>query len=186
MDFHSTISAKKVTAVIFCDQAAKAYFDQQCSGFFENYLAHAVDVFEGYLFKNLLSSKVEQVELSLQICSDQQMRVLNKKYRQKDKTTDVLSFPIFEQLRDQQDSERENLPMIELGDIIISFEKAKEQAAHFNIAFEDECIHLFTHGFLHLCGYDHEISLEEEKLMEKIEKELIEQIATKRQNEGKD
>ena len=63
--------------------------------------------------------------------------------------------------------------MLFLGDIIISVEKAVEQANEHNIAVEDEIVHLFVHGVLHLLGFDHEISPEEEELMQSLESSII-------------
>ena len=67
----------------------------------------------------------------------------------------------------------------ELGDIFICREVALRQAKEFGISIEEEILHLFIHGFLHLCGYDHEISREEEKLMFGLEEKLLEKISKK-------
>ncbi|MDQ3323878.1 MAG: rRNA maturation RNase YbeY [Acidobacteriota bacterium] len=80
--------------------------------------------------------------------SDRKMRVLNKTFRGKGATTDVLSFP-FE--ADEFEA-GENI----LGDIIISVERAKKQAEENDLDFETEVKQLILHGVLHLCGYDHE------------------------------
>ena len=80
--------------------------------------------------------------------SDKKMRQLNKEFRGKDKTTDVLSFP-FE--ADEFFYEENNL-----GEIAISAEQAERQAAENNLDFEAEIKQLILHGVLHLCGYDHE------------------------------
>jgi probable rRNA maturation factor len=77
------------------------------------------------------------------------MRELNNQFREKDKTTDVLSFP-FE--ADEFDFSEEET----LGDIIISAEQAAKQAEENNLTFEREIKQLILHGILHLCGYDHE------------------------------
>ncbi|HEY8561328.1 MAG TPA: rRNA maturation RNase YbeY [Pyrinomonadaceae bacterium] len=80
--------------------------------------------------------------------SDRRMRALNKEFRGKDKTTDVLSFP-FE--ADEFDAEQNFL-----GDIVISLEQAGKQAAENGLEIETEVKQLILHGILHLCGYDHE------------------------------
>lgn len=80
--------------------------------------------------------------------SDRKMRELNKQFRGKNATTDVLSFP-FE--ADEFDLGENNL-----GDIIISLEQAERQAAENDLALETEIKQLILHGILHLCGYDHE------------------------------
>ncbi len=86
--------------------------------------------------------------VTIAFVSDRKMRELNKRFRKKDKTTDVLSFP-FEP--DEFDPEENTL-----GDIVISIEQAQRQAAENNLNLETEIKQLILHGILHLCGYDHE------------------------------
>lgn len=80
--------------------------------------------------------------------SDRKMRLLNKNFRGKNTTTDVLSFP-FE--AEEFESGENNL-----GDIIISLEQAERQTIENNLDFEIEIKQLILHGILHLCGFDHE------------------------------
>jgi probable rRNA maturation factor len=80
--------------------------------------------------------------------SDRKMRELNRMFRHKASTTDVLSFP-YE--ADEFEPDAENL-----GDIVISVEQAARQAAENDLDFETEIKQLILHGILHLCGYDHE------------------------------
>ena len=89
--------------------------------------------------------------VSLTFTDNETIHRLNRDYRQKDSATDVLSFP--------QHMEN-NL----LGDIIISTQKAQEQAQEKGHSFEKELAILIAHGFLHLLGYDHE-KIEDEKIM---------------------
>jgi probable rRNA maturation factor len=89
-------------------------------------------------------------DLTVAFVSDRRIRELNKIFRDKNKTTDVLSFP-YE--TDQYDYlETENF----LGDIVISVEQAARQAGENNLTLENEIKQLILHGILHLCGYDHE------------------------------
>lgn len=89
-------------------------------------------------------------ELTVAFVSDRKIKELNKIFRDKNKPTDVLSFP-YEP--DQYDFlETDNF----LGDIVISLETAQKQAAENNLSFETEIKQLILHGILHLCGYDHE------------------------------
>ena len=81
--------------------------------------------------------------------SDRLMRELNRRWRGKQGTTDVLSFP------NEQD-EFEKLEGSTLGDVVISVEQARRQAAAHDLSFETEVRQLILHGLLHLCGYDHE------------------------------
>lgn len=98
-----------------------------------------------------LSRVVEEAQkksVTIAFVSDRKMRELNKDFRAKDKTTDVLSFP-FE--ADEFDPEKDFL-----GDIVISLEQARRQAAENNLTLDAEIKQLILHGILHLCGYDHE------------------------------
>ncbi len=103
----------------------------------------------------------EEASLSLRIVSDRTMRALNRKYRGKDKATDVLSFPM---------RERELL-----GDIVISVDTAKRQAKAYDAPLERELERLLIHGILHLLGHDHEKASERKK-MEAEERRLAELI----------
>ena len=98
-----------------------------------------------------------QVELSLLITDDATVRELNRTYRGKDKTTDVLSFALEADRR--SDAAGFVLPpgeIVHLGEVIVSYPKAAEQAAERNHAVEDELALLVVHGVLHLLGYDHD------------------------------
>ncbi|HST50740.1 MAG TPA: rRNA maturation RNase YbeY [Pyrinomonadaceae bacterium] len=81
--------------------------------------------------------------------SDRAMRELNRRWRGRRGTTDVLSFP-----SEQDDFER--VEGLSLGDVIISAEQAARQAAEHRLDFDGEVAQLILHGLLHLCGYDHE------------------------------
>src|SRR3954469_12254659 len=81
--------------------------------------------------------------------SDRSMRELNRKWRGKRGTTDVLSFPSGQE-------ECEKGEGLSLGDVVISVEQAARQAAEHGLDFENEIEQLILHGLLHLCGYDHE------------------------------
>jgi probable rRNA maturation factor len=65
---------------------------------------------------------------------------------------------------------------MDLGDLVICKEKALSQAREFEITYEQEVVHLAVHGFLHLIGFDHEVSPKEEKIMEAHENELVGQV----------
>ncbi len=112
---------------------------------------------------NELDMSNNEYEISLLITDDKTIRQYNKEYRNKDRATDVLSFPMEDE--------------IVLGDIAISFDTAKRQAEEAEINIDREVAFLFIHGLLHLLGYDHETSEEDEAkmfvLQEKILKKLI-------------
>lgn len=120
------------------------------------------------LFKK---SQLQEVELSLVICSNQKIRALNKQYRKKDKTTDVLSFPLYNSIK-----ELKKLSYADLGDIYIALPVTKRQARELNLPLENEIIFLLIHGLLHLIGYDHERSLKDEKIMFDLEFKIAKKI----------
>jgi probable rRNA maturation factor len=81
--------------------------------------------------------------------SDRAMRELNRRWRGKKGTTDVLSFPAGQ-------DEFEKAEGLRLGDVVVSVEQAGRQAVEHGLEFEQEIAQLILHGLLHLCGYDHE------------------------------
>jgi probable rRNA maturation factor len=100
-----------------------------------------------------LASAGRPVEISVCLTSDDHVRALNAKWRGKDKSTNVLSFPMAEayELQDENVVERELL----LGDIILAHDVCEAEAEQKGVSFEDHAVHLLVHGTLHLLGYDH-------------------------------
>lgn len=94
----------------------------------------------------------EEAEVSLMLVDNQRIHELNRDYRGVDRPTDVLSFALKDET-DEPDSEFEDEM---LGDIIISVERAREQAEEYGHSFEREIVYLAVHGTLHLLGYNHE------------------------------
>ena len=101
-------------------------------------------------------------EVSVTLCDNTHIRKLNKKYRSKDKHTDVLSFPMYD-LEAGDDFDDSCGAPIMLGDIVISLERCKEQAAELGNTFLKELAFLTVHSMLHLLGYDHEKGKEAEE-----------------------
>ena len=101
----------------------------------------------------------DRCEISVTLTDNEGIRKLNAEYRNKDKETDVLSFPLI-------DGEYTDADMIDgylpLGDIVISLQKAREQAAALGHNINVEVAFLCVHSTLHLLGYDHETSEEDE------------------------
>lgn len=142
----------------------------------------SLEVMEKFIYsKETLINKSQQdkIELDVHFCGDRKMRTLNNDFRGKNKTTDVLSFPVFESLRAESDEFVFPGP-VHIGDIIISRDVAIKQAKEFKLAVEQEVIHLLIHGFLHLQGWDHEISDKEEEIMQAHEKKLLDRIRNQR------
>lgn len=118
-------------------------------------------------------------EVSISVVSDDDMRGINKEYRGKDYATDVLSFPMmdFSLPPGSSPPDTEGLPIdmpLFLGDIIISCETTLRQAEEIGHSVHDEFFRLMVHGLLHLLGYDHERSDEEDKLMRGVEDHIME------------
>lgn len=101
--------------------------------------------------------------VSLTYTDNEGIRELNRAYRNKDAATDVLSFPMFD--TDTEEIYALDGAPAELGDIVISLERAEEQADAFGHSFAREVAFLCVHSVLHLLGYDHERSEEEDALM---------------------
>lgn len=117
-------------------------------------------------------------ELSLTLTDDATIQAINRKYRNKDTPTDVLSFPLL----DFSDNEEEEFPFpvteVEaLGDVVISLDRCRAQAQEVGHGVADEFYRLLVHGILHLYGYDHEISSKEEARMKSQEDELLAYLA---------
>lgn len=108
-------------------------------------------------FKQILNNLIEYfkidktVEVDVTITDNETIRELNKNYRGKDYATDILSF-------DFADEELyQSMPLRHLGELVISYEKVLSQAQEFNHSVKREICYLFTHGLVHLMGYDHEV-----------------------------
>ncbi|MFJ7697525.1 rRNA maturation RNase YbeY [Lysinibacillus fusiformis] len=104
-----------------------------------------------------------ETEVSVTFVTNDTIQDINREYRGKDQPTDVISFALEELGEGEVAVTFEGMPRI-LGDIIISTDRAKEQAEEYNHSFERELGFLAVHGFLHLLGYDH-MEPEEEKVM---------------------
>jgi probable rRNA maturation factor len=96
-------------------------------------------------------------EVSVTFTDNEKIHVLNREYRDVDRPTDVLSFPLYE----GEELGQAFGPVV-LGDIVLSLEKAKAQAEEYGHSFEREVAFLTVHSTLHLLGYDHETSEEDE------------------------
>ena len=120
----------------------------------------------------------ERTEISVTFVEGEEIRNLNREYRDTDKVTDVLSFPQFDDL-----NEIPEFGEICLGDVVICKDRALEQAEEFGHSFEREIIYLFTHSILHLLGYDH-MEEEEKKEMRQREEEVMAHLGILRDSRG--
>lgn len=124
----------------------------------------------------------EETELSVSFMNNQAIQAINREYRSKDQPTDVISFALEEEGNGEMsiifDDDIPPLPR-NLGDILISTEKALEQASEYGHSYERELGFLAIHGFLHLNGYDHMITSDEEKMFG-LQKEILTAYGLKR------
>ncbi|WP_208585942.1 rRNA maturation RNase YbeY [Gracilibacillus suaedae] len=110
-------------------------------------------------------------ELSISFVNNDEIQQLNKQYRKLDKPTDVLSFALEDEVDQEIRIIGADIP-VALGDIIISVDKASEQALEYNHSFSRELGFLALHGFLHLLGYDH-MNEEDERKMFSRQEEIL-------------
>ena len=112
----------------------------------------------------------DNVEVSLSIIDKDEIHILNRDYRDVDRPTDVLSFPM-----DEEGFDQEGNPILLLGDIVICLDVAKEQAEDFGHSLEREMMYLICHSTLHLLGYDHIDEADKSKMRTK-EKEIMKNL----------
>ena len=117
-------------------------------------------------------------EISLTFVDNDEIHALNKEYRGKDSPTDVLSFPMFENGEIEYDDETGE--PCALGDIVISLERADAQAKEYGHSLEREVGFLCVHSVLHLLGYDHEVSKEDEEYMNDTCEDVLDSLDLKR------
>ena len=122
-----------------------------------------------YEEENLTKSKLI---ITITLTTPENIKKINKEYRNIDRATDVLSFPMFE--KEELTKKIKNQEFMHedvLGDIIISIEKVEEQAKEYGHSFERELSYMVVHGFYHLMGYDH--MTEEEKTEMRKKEDII-------------
>ncbi|WP_081755899.1 rRNA maturation RNase YbeY [Paucisalibacillus sp. EB02] len=130
------------------------------------------ELIEGLLNLTAQKEKIsENVEVSITFVNNDEIQEINRDYRKLDKPTDVISFALEETSEGEVEIIGDDIPVI-LGDIIISVEKAKEQAEEYNHSLERELGFLAVHGLLHLLGYDH-MTKEDEKEMFQKQEEIL-------------
>ncbi|QFT78334.1 rRNA maturation RNase YbeY [Erythrobacter sp. THAF29] len=108
-----------------------------------------------------------RLSASILFTSDEEVHLLNRDWRQRDKPTNVLSFPMTE--RSELLELAANGPPVMLGDIALAHDTCAREAAEKGISLEHHAAHLIVHGLLHLAGHDHVHSDEEAEAMEKLE-----------------
>ena len=140
------------------------------------------NVIEKVLSQCFKEEKLEDSKLcvTVTLTTPKTIQEINKQYRNIDRATDVLSFPMFE--KDEldkkiQENDFENEDV--LGDIVVSVEKVNEQAIEYGHSFERELSYMIVHGFYHLMGYDH-IEEDDKKVMREKEENILEKLSISR------
>lgn len=133
-----------------------------------------------------LSQPSEQLEVSVSFVGEDEIRELNKEYRNNDNVTDVLSFPAVENpdrgvinVEEHAADLNPETWLLSLGDIIICLPRAKAQAKEYGHSLKREVAFLALHSLLHLLGYDHMIS-EDEQQMTALQTEILDKLNIKR------
>jgi probable rRNA maturation factor len=112
-----------------------------------------------------------RLALSLLFTSDAEVHTLNREWRERDKPTNVLSFPMLE--RAELESLAPEGPPVMLGDIALAYQTCAREAAEKGVSLEAHAAHLIVHGLLHLAGHDHVDSDEEAEAMEALETAIL-------------
>jgi probable rRNA maturation factor len=115
------------------------------------------DQLPDHLDRGFINEFEQRGQISLVTVSNPQIRKLNKEWRGKDQATDVLSFPL------EMDAPPKGIPW-EVGEIVISVERAQQQANDYGHDLNRELAFLFAHGLLHVLGFDHETEPEEKDM----------------------
>ena len=136
------------------------------------------NVIEKVLSQCFKEEKLEDSKLcvTVTLTTPKTIQEINKQYRNIDRATDVLSFPMFEKDEldkkiQENDFENEDI----LGDIVVSVEKVNEQAIEYGHSFERELSYMIVHGFYHLMGYDH-IEEDDKKIMREKEENILRKL----------
>jgi probable rRNA maturation factor len=124
------------------------------------------ELYSGVIERLLRRSRLKETDVVLVFAGDAAVRTLNRTFRKKDKTTDVLSFP----MEGRGDGGRSHL-----GDIIISVPQARRQAAELGHSLDAELVYLAIHGFIHLLGFEHfrGHEAEEAKILKLLRREKV-------------
>ena len=117
---------------------------------------------------------IRDCDISVTVTDNIHIHELNREYRGVDRPTDVLSFPMYSFTDD--DMPEEGPAPVVLGDIVISAERAKEQAVEYGHSFQREISFLTVHSVLHLLGYDHEVSEKAENEMFSLQDKIMDKL----------
>lgn len=155
-------------------------FDQAMTDRFHDYVAQALEVIlsSSWLDSRIAASSSE-VSVDIRLVGTEAIRKLNNEFRQIDKVTDVLSFPVLDMKEGKLAADlmpydfaysEDGKKTLAIGDVVICPERAKKQAEEYGHSMDREMVFLAVHSFLHLLGFDHMTKEEEEKMFSEQEK----------------
>ena len=156
------------------------------------YQLEYLDIEENEKYEKIISKVVrkcfetEKLEnsklyISITLTNPTNIQRINKEYRKIDKSTDVLSFPMFEKEELDEKIKKQDFKFEDvLGDIVVSIEKVQEQAIEYGHSFERELSYMVVHGFYHLLGYDHMIE-EDKCIMRQKEENILKMLEITRE-----
>lgn len=127
--------------------------------------------------ENLLD---KNITISIIFTTPVDIQKYNKEYRNMDRTTDVLSFPMFEKEEVEKLQKEKSIILEVLGDVVINLSQVKMQANEYGHSFERELAYMLVHGFYHLMGYDH-IKEEDKKSMREKEENILKDLNINRE-----
>lgn len=124
--------------------------------------------------------KLQDKDVSILLIDNRQIQKLNKKFFGRDKPTNVISFSYLTPVsdKDKKKSEGHDFPCETIGDIVVSIERAQEEALSLNVPLYERVFALIIHGLLHILGYDHENGGNESRRMRYREKKLLEYVTS--------
>lgn len=136
-----------------------------------------IDLIENVMYTAFKEENLENsnIYINIILTNPENIRNTNKKYRNIDKETDVLSFPMFEKEEIEELKNNESSIIEVLGDIMISIDRVKQQALEYGHSFERELAYMLVHGFYHLMGYDH-IEEDDKLKMRKKEENILNKL----------
>ena len=112
--------------------------------------------------------------IAIILTDDADIQAINNQWRNLNKPTNVLSFPVFER-HEITDKSYLSQPILEFGDIIIAWNYCQNESNHVNIPFDEHILHMIVHGTLHILGYDH-INMLDAQIMEPLEVKILKEF----------
>lgn len=154
------------------------YEDEESIKKYEEFTKNYVPRIEKMITEALKIKEVasqDNVYVGLGVVTLEEIKKINKEFRDVDRETDVLSFPIFTRKEIDKLKNNTTLKDISLGDIVLCMDVIERQAVEYGTGFDREMLYMICHGICHLLGYDHEIE-SEKKEMRKQEEEILSKI----------